>query len=99
MSAGSGDTSDMTLEGWDHIPRGYGAEFVLDDAPWWLRLWFHTPFIDRYAHPKVVARGHGFLIPHPNWPEAEFEVPGPGWRVRPADYLPPGAEYGLRSAD
>jgi hypothetical protein len=99
MSAAAEDTRRMTLEGWDHIPRGYGAEFVLDDAPWWLRFWFHTPFIDCYAHPKVVARGHAFLIPHPNWPESEREVPGPGWRVRPPDYLPPGAEYGLRAAD
>lgn len=89
----------MTLEGWDHIPRGFGAEFVLDDAPWWLRLWFHTPFIDRYAHPKVVARGHGFLVAHEHYDDAAREVPGPGWRIRPPGFIPPGSEYGLRSAD
>ena len=66
LTGRSGDTPDMTLEGWDHIPRGYGAEFVLDDAPWWLRLWFHTPFVDRYAHPAVVSRGYGFLTAHPH---------------------------------
>ncbi len=89
----------MTLEGWDHIPRGYGAEFVLDDAPWWLRLWSHIPFIDRYAHPKVVARGYGFLIPHEHYDDAAREVPAPGWRIRPPGYISPGSEYGLRSAD
>ena len=89
----------MTLEGWDHIPRGYGAEFVLDDAPWWLRLWFHTPFIDRYAHPKVVARGYGFLNAHRDYDGAAREVPASGWRKRQPGHMPPGSEYGLRSAD
>jgi hypothetical protein len=89
----------MTLEGWHHIPRGYGADFDLDGAPWWLRLWFHTPFIDRYAYPRLIGRGYGYLTPSPGWPEEQREVPGPGWRVRPRDYLPPGAEYGLRAAD
>lgn len=89
----------MALEGWDHIPRGYGAEFVLKDAPRWLRLWFHTPFIDRYAYPKAVARGYGFLIPHQHYDDAEREVPMAGWRVRPSGYVPPGSEYELRSAD
>ena len=90
------DTLDVTLEGWDHVPRGYGADFVLDDAPWWLRLWFRIPFIDRYAYPKVVARGHGFLTPHPYCDEAELEAPGPGWRVRSPGYMPPGSESELR---
>lgn len=87
------------MEGWEHIPRGYGygADFDLHGAPWWLRLWFHTPFIDWDAHPSVVARGHAFPMPHPNWPEEEREVPGPVWRVRPPDYLPPDAQYGLRA--
>lgn len=89
----------MTLEGWDHIPRGYGAEFVLDGAPWWLRLWFHTPFIDRYAHPKLVARGYGFLTPHQGYDDAAREVPASGWRIRPDGYIPPGSPYGLRSRD
>jgi hypothetical protein len=86
----------MRLEGWNHIPRGYGADFDLRGAPWWLRLWFHTPFIDRYAHPTAVARGHGYLIPHPEWPPEAMEVPGPGWRIRPADYEPPGSMSWLR---
>lgn len=89
----------MTLEGWDHIPHGYGAQFVLDGAPWWLRLWFNTPFIDRYAHPRAVERGYGFLIPSPAYDEAAREVPGPGWRVRSPDYRDPGSDYGLRPTD
>ena len=86
----------MTLEGWDHIPRGYRADFVLDDAPGWLRLWFHIPFIDRYAYPKVVARGHGFLTPHPNYDQVESEVPAPGWRFHPSGYIQPGSEVEIR---
>ena len=89
----------MTLEGRDHIPRGYGAEFVLDDAPWWLRLWFSAPFIDRYAHPRVVSQGYGFLTAHHPHDDAAREVPGPGWRIRPPGYIAPGSEAGLRSVD
>ena len=72
---------------------------MLDDAPWWLRLWFHTPFIDRYAYPQVVARGYGFLTQHQQYVDNAREVPAPGWRMRPPGYIPPGLEYGLRSTD
>jgi hypothetical protein len=89
----------MPLEGWDHIPRGYGAEFYMGDAPWWLRFWVKTPFIDRYSYPQVVARGHALLIPHRDHTRDAVEVPGPGWRVRPVGYEPPGSTYGLRARD
>lgn len=88
----------VALEGWDHVPRGYGASFELDGAPWWLRLWFRTPFLDRYAHPVVVARGYGFLLPHPQWTDDDREVPARGWRVREAGYTPPGATSDLGPA-
>jgi hypothetical protein len=89
----------MALEGWDRVPRGYGAEFELAGAPWWLRLWFRTPLLDRYAHPVAVARGHGFLLPNPYCPEEEREVPAQGWRVREPGYFPPGSRSDLRSWD
>lgn len=89
----------MALEGWNHIPRGYGAQFDLQAAPWWLRFWFTTPFVDRYAYPRLVARGYAFLSPHPHFPVDDMEVPGPGWRFRPAGYETPGSTCRLRAAE
>ncbi len=49
-------TKSVSLEGWDNIPRGYGAKFDLRGAPWWLRVWFKTPFIDAlHIHSSFVA--------------------------------------------
>jgi len=45
----------MHLEGWNHVPVGFGATFDIDAAPWWLRAVFGTPFIDRFAHPHLGA--------------------------------------------
>jgi hypothetical protein len=84
----------MRLVGWNDIPSGHGAEFDLEDAPWWLRLWFRTPFIDRFAYPVVVRRGYGWLTPH------RGVEPGPigdvGWRLRPSGYEPAGSVARLR---
>jgi hypothetical protein len=85
----------MALEGWDHVPRGYGAEFDVASAPWWLRLWFRTPFVDRYAYPRLVRRGLGWLTPSPAVPEEAREPVGDDWRLRPPGYRPPGSECGL----
>ncbi len=85
----------MTLEGWDHIPRGYSADFDLSGAPWWLRLWFRMPFVDRYAHPHVAARGYGYLTAKDFVPVEDREPVGPGWRLREPDYQDPGTAYGI----
>jgi hypothetical protein len=84
-------TAAMTLEGWDHVPLGYGARFDLAAAPWWLRWWFNTPFVDRYAYPRLVARGLGYLTPHPGWPEEGREPVQGGWRVGEPGSSPPGS--------
>lgn len=85
----------MILAGWKDIPDGYGAEFDLDQAPLWLRVWFRTPFVDRFAYPVAVRQGYGWLTPHPGG------EPGPigdtGWRLRPDDYVRPGSVADLRS--
>jgi hypothetical protein len=74
----------VALDGWNRIPAGYGARFDLAAAPWWLRLWAGTPFVDRFAYPRLVRRGLGELTPHPGVPDdARGPVTG-GWRVRPA---------------
>ena len=86
----------MTSEGWDHVPRGYGADFDVASAPWWLRLWFRTPFLDRYAYPRLVRRGHGYLTPFPDHAANEREPVRGGWRLRDPSYVPPGSVADLR---
>ena len=86
----------MTLEGWNHVPRGYGAGFDVASAPWWLRVWFRTPFVDRYAYPHLVARGHGYLTPFPDHPVEDREEVRGGWRLRDPNQLPPGSVIDLR---
>jgi|tagenome__1003787_1003787.scaffolds.fasta_scaffold20945817_2 hypothetical protein len=71
----------MHLEGWNSIPTGYGASFDLTSAPVWLRVWFSTPFIDRFAYPVAVRRGYATLSPHPGWPTTGRGSVPDGWRV------------------
>lgn len=86
----------MRLVGWNEIPEGYGASFALHEAPPWLRWWFHTPFVDRFAYPLLVRRGNGWLLPHPGWPTDRLGVVSGGWRIRPAGHLAPGSSTYLR---
>jgi hypothetical protein len=44
---------DVRLTGWDVIPSGYGARFDANAAPFWLRVLFQTPFVDRFAYPHL----------------------------------------------
>lgn len=71
----------MRIDGWNWVPRGYGLAGDLSRAPWWLRLWFATPFIDRFAHPVVIRCGYAWLVPHPGWFDDHGVAP-PGWIVR-----------------
>lgn len=89
-------TAGMALEGWDHIPRGHVADFDVASAPWWLRLWFRTPFVDRYAYPRLVRRGHGYLTPLHDCPAGDREPIGGGWRLREPGSTPPGSVADLR---
>jgi hypothetical protein len=81
----------VELEGWNSIPGGAGAVFDTGAAPVWLRVLFHLPFLDRFAYPRLVARGCGFLsvwdptICDPN------EATAKGWRILPEDYVAPGS--------
>jgi hypothetical protein len=72
----------VKLEGWNSIPDGYGASFDLQAAPIWLRIWFRTPFVDRFAYPVMVRRGYAYLRPMPGHhlgPVSE------GWKIAPHD--------------
>jgi len=92
----SWNTAAVRLEGWNHVPGGYGARFDVASAPWWLRLWFRTPFLDRWAYPRLVERGFGYLTPRPGVPARDREEIPHGWRLSPEGWEPPGAETDLR---
>ena len=57
----------MTLEGWNHIPRGYGADFDVATAPWWLRLWFRTPEGWKERDGKWEFRASMYMRPLAVW--------------------------------
>jgi hypothetical protein len=86
----------VELIGWNSIPDGYGAHFDLKGAPWWLRVWFHTPFIDRFAYPVVVRRGFGFLGRMPGYTDEQLGAVVGGWRIDPPGYQSPGSVAWLR---
>jgi hypothetical protein len=71
------------LEGWNEIPDGYGALFDIRRAPLWLRLWFRTPILDKFAYPVVVRRGFGHLTAHPGWVPKQLGDVGPGRHIDP----------------
>lgn len=85
----------MRLEGWNHIPDGYGARFDVPSAPLWIRVLFHTPVLDRFAYPALVRRGHGYLLPPADTSAQDLGMVTPGWRVDPAGYEPPGSSVRL----
>jgi hypothetical protein len=86
----------VELIGWNSIPDGYGARFELKGAPWWLRVWFHTPFIDRFAYPVVVRRGFGFLGRIPGYADEQLGAVVGEWRIEPPGCQSPGSAGWLR---
>lgn len=81
----------VRLEGWDHIPRGYGGALRRPGGSWWLRLLWRTPLLDRFAHPLLVKRGHGYLSPSPAVLSDELGPVTSGWKIEPPGYEPPGS--------
>jgi hypothetical protein len=74
----------MRLEGWNNIPRGYGAHFDVAEAPWWLRAIFRSPLIDRFAYPMLVSRGYGWLTEQPGMESDPTAATERGWRIDPS---------------
>lgn len=48
--------------GWSWVPLGAVAR--PDLMPGWVRVWYHTPFIDRYARSWMWRHG-GWDVPEP----------------------------------
>jgi hypothetical protein len=77
----------VILEGWNHVPWEFGARFEITAAPWWLRAWYATPLLDRFAYPVLVRRGYGHLSPHPGTvpdTKAIADATKAGWRIDPS---------------
>jgi len=89
----------MDLPGWNVIPPGYGARFDVAAAPLWLRVFFRTPFIDRFAYPLMVRRGHAYLAPSPDSAEKRDPFPIGGWRLEDDDYAQPGSVAWLQERE
>ncbi|MGW5364974.1 hypothetical protein [Actinopolymorpha pittospori] len=51
-----------TRPAWTWTPP-HGMRPRLDRAPRWVRIWYHTPFLDRYAHEWLWHHGGWDVIP------------------------------------
>ena len=55
--------------GWEWLPE-QGAWPLLRPMPWWVRIWYRTPFIDRYAYEWMWWHGGwAVLEPEDNPPQ------------------------------
>jgi hypothetical protein len=54
------------LPAWNWTPPP-GLEPRLDMAPWWVRVWYGTPLIDRYAHAWLWYHGGWNVVPPEAW--------------------------------
>jgi hypothetical protein len=56
LSPGGWTPPPGVLPAWNWLPSE-GAAPRLDLVPWWARVWYHLPFIDRYAHAWMWRNG------------------------------------------
>ena len=59
-SPGGWDPPPSQRPGWDWVPPG-GARPIPKAMPWWIRMLYRTPILDRRAHVLMWHRG-GFLV-------------------------------------
>lgn len=75
-----------TMPGWNWTPPE-GVRPRPDRAPLWVRVWYRTPFVDRYA--SVWMWHHGFMeTPQPQVVATTPALTGP--LVRPSNRKGPG---------
>ena len=91
--------SGVKLNGWNVMPRGYSLRFDVDAAPFWLRAFFRTPFLDRFAHPLMVRRGHAYLTPFPTSDGPRDPFPEGGWRLENPGYVDPASVTQLQERE
>ena len=48
---------------WNWIPPEHGLEPRLDRFPAWVRVWFRTPFLDRYTYAWMWHHGGWDIVP------------------------------------
>lgn len=65
LSPGGWSVPRGRLAAWDWLPPG-GASPRPDLAPWWLRAWYRTPCIDRWAYDRMWWRGCWEVLPPPD---------------------------------
>jgi hypothetical protein len=54
------------LPSWNWMPEP-GAVPRLDRVPRWVRAWYHTPLVDRFAHSWMWYRGGWDVVPPDSW--------------------------------
>jgi hypothetical protein len=85
--------------GWNWVPPG-GAVPRVDLMPRWVRLWYRTPFIDRFAHAWMWKRGGWEVLPPPGSSGRPLEGYGPPRsrsskrRRRPSRHSAPSLNHG-----
>jgi hypothetical protein len=72
--------------GWDWLPEDGGLA-MLRGLPWWARIWYRTPFIDRYAYAWMWWHGGWAVTPKAGTPPPPVRVREPR-RPKPS---PPSA--------
>lgn len=77
MSPGPWTPPPGTRPGWNWLPE-HGALPALRAMPRWVRVWYRTPFLDRYAHEWMWWHG-GWCVLSPTPPNPPDE-PGAGVR-------------------
>lgn len=65
-SPGGWSPPDGVLPAWNWLPPP-GVEPRMDRVPAWVRLWYGTPLVDRYAHAWLWHQGGYDVVPPEAW--------------------------------
>ena len=60
-SPGGWDAPAGARPGWNWAPPFHGMQPAPERMPWWVRIWYRLPLVDRYAHEWMWFHG-GFLV-------------------------------------
>ena len=71
-----------TRPAWNWIPPDHGLTPRLDRVPGWVRMWFRTPFFDRFAYTWMWDHGGWDIVP-PSSPAPRRAATGNRWSPSP----------------